>query len=272
CPYMCTYCSKSVFGNKLRVRDPVRFVDEIEYLHRHYNIKEFQIADDNFSFYYDHAMKICKEILKRNLKISWTLPNGVRADRMDSELLKQMKQSGCYYMAFGFEFGSSRILKIVKKSLDSEKAKQTVHTANKLGFITHGFFLMGHPEETLDDLILTQKLAISLPLDRISIGIPIPYPGSELFQYYLGEKNNNLLDFDWNYYKEGHSRLILKHLDLDALRKIIKQTTYRFYGNIHRILNFARKINNINLVGSILDGVFATVKIMLRTTGYSKLN
>jgi radical SAM superfamily enzyme YgiQ (UPF0313 family) len=247
CPYLCTYCAgHSVFGHKIRLRDPLKFVDELEYLNKTFKVKEFQIIDDNFSFFREHAIAVCNEILSRKLEINWTLPNGIRADKLDEELLGLMKKSGCYYMAFGFEFGSKRILKEMKKSLDSEKSRRTVITADKMGFITHGFFLMGYPTEEKEDIEATKDLILSLPLDRISIGTPIPYPGSELFDYYRDKKVFKDLDsFDWDYYSEGNSKLVFEHLEYPYVKSMVQKTYRKFYFNPLRMLRFILKFRTL---------------------------
>ena len=95
CPYQCLYCSAPITqGRKMRYRDPVKVVDEIENLINNYGVKEIQIEDDNFTLKKQHATAVCEEIIKRKIKIHWSLPNGVRIDKLDPELLKLMKKSG----------------------------------------------------------------------------------------------------------------------------------------------------------------------------------
>ena len=60
----------------------------------------------------------CEEILKRNIKIIWSLPNGVRIDKLDRELLVLMKEAGCVSMALGIESANQRILDLIKKQLN----------------------------------------------------------------------------------------------------------------------------------------------------------
>ncbi|MBU2615146.1 MAG: B12-binding domain-containing radical SAM protein [Elusimicrobia bacterium] len=129
CPYRCTYCAQmSVFSYHFRVRDPINFVDEMEYLNKNFGIREIQLADDNFTFYRDHAVKVCEEILKRKLDVTWALINGVRIDKLDTELLKLMKKAGCYYMAFGRSSVRRGFYSIVKKASVKTGLKQVTKT------------------------------------------------------------------------------------------------------------------------------------------------
>ncbi|OGS27539.1 MAG: hypothetical protein A2297_03425 [Elusimicrobia bacterium RIFOXYB2_FULL_48_7] len=257
CPYRCTYCAQmSIFNYQFRVRDPINFVDEMEYLYNNFGTREIQLADDNFTFYREHAEKVCNEILKRKLDISWALINGVRIDKLDYELLKLMKKAGCYYMAFGLEFGSPRMLKICKKGLNEDhlqKGYDNVKLASRMGFITHGFFLMGYPTELPEDIEMTAKLITSLPLDRISIGMPIPYPGSELFGWYMGKKYKSLDDIDWDEFIEGRFKPLWENMTGDHVIKRIRQTYLKFYTPL-RILRFMMKFRTLEQFSAAYRG------------------
>jgi radical SAM superfamily enzyme YgiQ (UPF0313 family) len=255
CPYLCTYCAQSsIFVNKLRVRSASKFVDELEYLHKNFGINEIQLADDNFAFHREHAEAVCKEIIARGLDISWALINGVRADRLDEELLNMMKKAGCYYMAFGLEFGSPRVLKLCRKSLNIEKSYENVKIASRLGFITHGFFLMGYPLEKNEDVEMTRKLIMSLPLDRISIGMPIPYPGSEIFNYYMEKRFKSLDNIDWSVFQEGKFKVMWEFMTGDYVANMINSTYKKFYSSPSRMLRFISKLRTLEQYKATFQG------------------
>ncbi|MBN1622357.1 MAG: B12-binding domain-containing radical SAM protein [Endomicrobiales bacterium] len=262
CPYECTFCAgRAVLGNKMYLRDPKKFVDEIEYLKDEFGIKEVQIVDDNFTFYRDHAVNVCNEMINRKLDISWSLPNGVRADKLDKELLGLMKKAGCYSIGIGIEFGSPRMLKMVHKSLDLEKAKETVMLCNKLGFITTGFFLIGYPEETLEDIKMTADFISSLPFDRIRVSIPFPYPGSELFKYYLERNYHNAENIDWDHFHSIDNICILENLNKNFVEKFCRNIYFKFYLNPFNTLRFLSKFRTWIQFKSVWQGF----KIFLQT-------
>ncbi|MDD5492388.1 MAG: radical SAM protein [bacterium] len=242
CPYQCTFCAgRMVLGSKIRMRSPEAFIRELVFLKETFGMKEFQIVDDNFTFYREHAAAVCRLILESKLDMSWSLPNGIRADRLDEELLQLMKKAGCYYMAFGIEFGSSRMLKLAKKSLDLEDARRNIKTAHKLGFITQGFFLMGHPEERAEDLAQTKSFIRSVPLDRILLSSPFPCPGSELFGYYLKNRYHDIKAIDWQTFEFVSYERILENMSDDYVRKERMKTNIGFYLNPWHMLRFLLK-------------------------------
>ena len=256
CPYKCTFCAGSlVLGRKLRLRDPARFVDEIEYLVNTYSVKEIHIVDDNFTFYKEHATQVCEEILKRGLDITWSLPNGIRVDSVDYSLLKLMKEAGCYYLAFGIEFGSDRMLKITKKQLSLDMAKQTILQATKLGYITHGFFMMGHPQEKKEDILATITTAKKMSLDRFSITFTVPLPGSEVFQYYLQKGYLNMGDVDWGQFAGPQFTPETEFLTHRELIGLLRSAYTQFYVNPHRILKYLFKLRSSSQIAGLWPGV-----------------
>lgn len=256
CPYKCTFCAGSlVLGRKLRLRDPKKFVDEIEYLVHTFGIREVHIVDDNFSLYKEHTTQVCEEILKRRLDISWSLPNGIRPDSVDYSLLKLMKEAGCYYLALGIEFGSDRMLKITKKQLSLDKAKQTVIQATKLGYITHGFFMMGHPQETKEDIIATINTARKMPLDRLSVTFTLPLPGSQVFQYYLQKGYLNMHSINWQQFAGPQYIPRTEFLSNGELTGLLRSAYAQFYLNPYRVLRYLFKLRSLSQIKGFSPGV-----------------
>ncbi|MCL4491011.1 MAG: B12-binding domain-containing radical SAM protein, partial [Nitrospirae bacterium] len=110
CPFDCVFCYKGVYGRHYRVRSPENLIAEWKWLIETYNVKEIAIQDDMFNIKLDRAKNICKLIIKENLAIPWSTPNGIRADFFDEELAVLMKEAGCYRIAFGIESGNQDIL------------------------------------------------------------------------------------------------------------------------------------------------------------------
>ena len=165
--YQCNYCSAPITqGRKMRYRDPVKVVDEIENLINNYGVKEIQIEDDNFTLKRIHAVAVCEEIIKRKIKVHWSLPNGVRIDKLDAELLSLMKKSGCYYIALGIESANQRILDMIKKRLDKNVVRKVVTMVIDSGIEGVGFFMIGLPTETREEIMETINFACSLDLKR----------------------------------------------------------------------------------------------------------
>jgi len=225
CSFNCTFCaSKCTWRQKLRFRDPKKVVDEIEMLNKKFGVKEFHFEDDNFTLKREHALEVCKEIIRRKLDIVWACPNGVRIDRLDEELLKWMKKSGCYLLAFGLESGDQKILNTATKNLDLSQVSKALRMVKKIGIQTWGFFILGLPGETMESALKTIKFARNNEFDRAQFCIFTPLPGSEIFEKWtIDKKNLNWNDFNF------FNIVYTDKLSEEQLRKLHKRAFREFY-------------------------------------------
>lgn len=187
CPYKCNYCSANLtVGRLFRARSPENIIGEIEYwVEKGFN--NFEIIDDCFNFDMTRAKKICGLIIEKGLKIQWRCGSGIRADRIDEELLEKMKKAGCVYLAYGLESGDPEILLKMKKAITLKQALKSFKLTQKKGIPFSINFIVGHADETYERAMCSIKLA-----ERISEYIPeayvnfhnmIPFPGTELYEY-----------------------------------------------------------------------------------------
>lgn len=197
CPFQCAFCAgHKVSGYKWRSRSVGNILSEIAYLDREYRIKEIDFWDDNFTLNKDRAMEFCARIKNTGKKYEWWCPNGVHLNTLDRELIKAMKESGCYAISFGIESGSEKIQKDMQKNLAFDKLREMVKYAYDIGLRTQGFFIIGYPTETEEDIFKTITLSRALPLHRASICLFQPIPGSKIYDDIINgndeEIKNNL--------------------------------------------------------------------------------
>jgi anaerobic magnesium-protoporphyrin IX monomethyl ester cyclase len=183
CPYGCTYCSvRLIMGPRMRFRTAKSVVDEIEYwVNRNYRM--FTIMDDNFSHKRERIFEICDEIERKNLTVRISLANGVRADRVDYDMLKRLREVGAFEIQIGVESANDRILKILKKGENLETISKAVEYALELGYDTGTCFLVGSPGETVQEVYNSFDFVLRYPLSRTFFFNIIPYPGTVLYDY-----------------------------------------------------------------------------------------
>lgn len=198
CPYPCTFCaSPGFYGRRIRFRSPENVVDEIEYLITNFGVREIHFEDDNLTIQRDHIESICNLILRRSIKVSWACPNGIRADKVDEALINLMKQSGCYYFAFGVESANQTILANIKKQESIDTVRKAIEMADRAGIACQGFFIFGLPGETAETIEETIDFAVSSRLSRAQFLILDVLPGSELWLKLKGT-------FTPNWYKNSY--------------------------------------------------------------------
>ncbi len=180
CPNMCTFCDRSVFGNRCRFFSAEYVIDMIKLLYDKYNIREISIEDDTFLLHKKRLIKICSNIIKNDINISWTC-NG-RVDAVNYDTLKLMKESGCWQIGYGIESGSQKILDSCKKNITIEQTKNAVKLSHKIGIEAKGFFIIGFPEDTKDTIRETINLALNLPFSDVTVTKLTPFPGTEIYR------------------------------------------------------------------------------------------
>lgn len=183
CPFNCKFCASPRLWNRtIRFRSPENVIKEIKYLVKNFGVREIHFEDDNLTLKKKHIEEICNLMLENKLDISWACPNGVRADTMTPELLKLMKGSGCYYLAFGFESGNQEILNNMNKETTLDTLKNASKMAEKMGIMTQGFFIFGLPGETKETIKETIEFSKIAHLSRAQFLLLDVLPGSELWE------------------------------------------------------------------------------------------
>ena len=218
CPFFCDFCSKPVFGNLFRRRNPDSVFDEISQIQR-LGYNSLWIADDNFTLDINYLTEFCVRIANKN--ITWSCLS--RVTGLDVETVHMMKKSGCRRVYLGLETGSMETLRLMNKQASLENGINTVHMFHKAGIETAAFFIVGYPDETITSIEETFALALTLPLDFVSFNVPFPLPGSKLFDRVSGIDKN----MDWN--TENEITFVYNtEFDPDWLRGRIEQTLAEF--------------------------------------------
>jgi radical SAM superfamily enzyme YgiQ (UPF0313 family) len=194
CPYSCIFCAvPDVSGRKWRVRQVDAVVDELAMAKRNYGTKKFHIIDDNFTLDMGRAKDLCQKIISSNLRLNWSCPNGVRADRLDEELLELMKRSGCESINVGIESGVDHVFAQLKKGETLAAIEQTIKTAKKVGLKVNGFFIIGIPGSSFRDDMESLQYSAKLGLDDALFNLISIYPGTELWNMVQRDKDVRML-------------------------------------------------------------------------------
>jgi radical SAM superfamily enzyme YgiQ (UPF0313 family) len=180
CPHVCTFCAgHQVSGRKIRTRSLDAIFAEIAELRQRYGIRELHIEDDNFTHSRARVVEFCKRLIRLDWRLTWTMPNGVRLDTLDAELLALMKRAGCYLLILGVESGSGRILAHMRKKITLAQVEEKTALVAQAGILPHAFFMLGYPGETESDLQATLKLALRLPLIGAHFSSYRPLPSTQ---------------------------------------------------------------------------------------------
>ena len=184
CPFSCIFCSgRRMFGPKIRFRSPGLVVDEIEKLQHDFGLEKINIVDDTFTANHRHAEAVCEEMLRRNLKIKWSV--FARVDRISEDLARLMNRAGCDWVLFGVESADEEILKTIRKGITPEEVRRGVKIAAEAGINVFNSFIFGLPGESWDTAL--KSLAFGDELyhkygAKYGFHMLSPLPGTELYE------------------------------------------------------------------------------------------
>jgi anaerobic magnesium-protoporphyrin IX monomethyl ester cyclase len=224
CPINCSFCSASaMFGTQLTLRSAKNVVDEIEILLHEYGYQGIKFFDSTLTLHKNHVEAICAEILKRKLAFPWECE--IRVNGVSFDLLQTMKNAGCYYVDFGIESASPRMLSDMHKGITIEQAERVLRWTKDIGLYTKVFFTFGHIGESYEDAMKTvefmERYASYIDMIAYGIGVRI-YPGTEVEQLALAQ---GLLPKDFSWDRPYLDRRI-EALGNDPIIPIVLQTQF----------------------------------------------
>lgn len=240
CPSKCIFCCR-ILGDRIRTRSPQNVVDEIRLVQSKRNPELIEICDDTFTLPPSRAFEICDLLIREGLheKIRWFALS--RVNGVDLELFHKMKDAGCVKVDFGVESGNEEILKRIRKGITISDARNATRMAKEAGLKTGSYFILGHPDETVQTIRDTINLAVELNTDVVSFGIMVPYPGTAIYDMAVnGECGYRLLSQKW----EDYDKQIGNALEIEGLpRSDLEKWQRRAYLAVYlRNLRFAELI------------------------------
>lgn len=224
-------------GRKVRKRSVPKILEEIEYLRSNYGARTFDIPDENFTADKSFVMEFCGAVKKYKRAVKFFLyPGGIRLDTLDREVLMAMREAGFVRkVPVGIESGSERTLKAMNKRLNIKLVEEKVNLLNSCGFKPTGFFILGFPGETLEDMKETLKVARRLKLHAAAFSPFEPIPGAEA-TWKLIENGELPKDFDYNCIVNDLVTYAPKGMTKEELNKFRKYAILKFNLTPRRVL------------------------------------
>ncbi len=226
CPYRCIYCH-NMFGKGFRAHSKERVIKELTHLNKQYGLTNFLFIDDIFNLNYNRTHEILDAIIDLHKDLNISFPNGLRLDRLDKAIIDKLKKAGTYYIACPIETASPRIQKLINKNLDLDKAKQSIKDIVYAGIYTRGYFMLGFPTETLEELQTTIDFAVNTPLHAAWFFIVTPFEGTALYDMVKDELNKRRIDYNKLDYFYGTYNL--SAVNTEELIKAFKKAHILFY-------------------------------------------
>lgn len=176
CPYNCNFCSRTMHGARYRSVDSV--IDEIRYLMGRYGIRGVFFNDEMVVSPRKRTFDLCEKIAPLGLK--WNCQG--RANLVDMELLKAMKDAGCVSVGYGVESGSQKLLDAMNKKQKVEQVIEAINTTVKVGMEPIPQWMFGYPGEDEQTIVETIKTCSRFDFPMNPIFICTPLPGTKLYR------------------------------------------------------------------------------------------
>lgn len=260
CPYKCRFCAITAISKyrspAYRVRSWENVVSEIEQCYYDFGIREIDIFDATFFINKQRDIKICEELIKRGIKITWTCRS--RVDVVDEEILRIASKSGCRMIFWGIESGVQKVLNAVNKNIKLEQTMYAIKLAKKYGIRNLGFLMIGNPEDTVSTVQQTIKFAKQLGLDYVQICRTIAKPSTELHEELIKiEGHDYWRDYILGFVEDRRIPVPWSKLSQKLQEKLLKWAYYSFYFRPSYIIKTVLKAKSV-------DEILRYVKVGIR--------
>ncbi len=181
CPFGCIYCNCPTFsGRKCRARSAGNVLEELAEIDRK-GYGAFTFVDDNFLLDPDRVTQICDGMVARGHFFRWACEG--RAEPKVNGVFQKLSKAGCDLVMFGIESGSQRVLDGMRKRTKLIEIEQAVASAKEAGIrLRHGFFIVGSPGETPEEVRETFSFAERIPINSFNFNSLTAFRGTPLWR------------------------------------------------------------------------------------------
>ncbi len=221
CVYDCNFCSiRNMYGKSFRKFSIERILADLEDAKR-YGAKSIFITDDNITLDGKRYLKLCEEIVKAKLNLTFAVQASVRGFKKTPGLAKAMAEAGTKFVFLGIENASDNALEFMQKSnqLTSQDTVEVVDELKRNGILVVGGFILGYPEDTEETLYENYRFAKKIGVDILLFNILTPHLKTELREELLSEGLITNID-DYTKYNHFASNVKTRHLSSEELYKI----------------------------------------------------
>ena len=146
----CTFCDHfQGYVEGFRTMQVDQIVEEIKFLKDKHNTRYFHFTDES----YPPALfrKLSQRLIEEKLDIVWTTHMRFEETLLDEQVWKDVQESGCRYLHFGYESGNQRVLKLMDKAAKLDAIQTNLRMSSEAGIWNHIMGFFGFPGETREE-------------------------------------------------------------------------------------------------------------------------
>jgi len=183
CDHDCIFCSQGLFwGNSWRPRAPQRVVEELERLHREYQVNLFQITDEYPTRDPGRWEAILDLLIAKGLPVQLLMETRMPDLIRDRDILWKYRKAGVIHVSIGVEAREQERLDLMRKGTELEQGRLALELLREQGIVSEASFVLGFPDETPQSVAQTLKFAQSINPDNANFLALTPWPYTELYR------------------------------------------------------------------------------------------
>lgn len=213
CPYHCTFCVSEKFSQRYRSLSFERVADDIEDWVRRKGVKHVVFYDDLLIANKKRVQGLIARLRGKNILGKCTFSCAVRANLIDEEMCRLLKELGVTDLGMGVESFSDRILSYYNKTgCTGEINQRAIDLLHAAGIKVNPSIIFAAPIETRQDMVITfRKVFENLRDGKINgptWATLIPYPGTKIWDHAL-QRGIVSLDMDWDQFSKVRTTMYM---------------------------------------------------------------
>lgn len=220
CPFQCTFCWHAC---EYRTRTIDNIMEELESRVKKYKINTVILYDDCFVTDKRRLTEFCRRISKLREELPWDMRwyATARVEFIDGEVLKMMKNAGCFIVSYGFESYDSAVLKSMKKNITPEQIDLAFKMTMESDLAIWANFIFGDKEETKESAYKTLEYWKKNCMGQVQLWFIQPYPDCELWRHCIKKGLiKNKLDYFKNPGKVGDANFNMSKMTDWEIKKL----------------------------------------------------
>lgn len=234
CPYTCKWCSTAVYGQSYRRRPAIQVAAEMKMLKEQYNPDAIWFVDDVFTISHKWLTAFHEEVIRQKAQIRFECIT--RAERLNDEILRLLKEAGCFRIWIGAESGSQEIIDAMDRRVDVNHVKKIIQDTNAMGIETGTFIMLGYPGETEKNIDETIQYLKEAKPTHYTITVAYPIKGTSLYneiEHKITQQpdwetsTDRDIDFERTYSRKYYKYAVSKVVNEVEFHKAISKTSLK---------------------------------------------
>lgn len=179
CPYGCYYCgAPEVYGTKVGFRSVEAVITEVQTMIDQFGTTDLYFFDPTFTLDRTRTIKLAERL--KDTGVNWTCQT--RVDKIDSDLLVNLRKGGCTRISFGIEAGSPDVHGKLGKGTSTDQNAQAIQMAHDAGMKVKAYLMAALPEDNWRTADQFKEFIIKNKPDSWLLSTFIPMLGTDYWR------------------------------------------------------------------------------------------